>query len=47
VTDLLFARGIDVGIVQTDVLEALKKKPPFPDVEKVLAVHCETVRAGD
>ena len=36
VTDLLFARGIDVGIVQTDVLEALKQKPPFPDVEKFL-----------
>jgi len=36
VTDLLFARGIDVGIVQTDVLGALKQKPPFPDVEKFL-----------
>src|ERR1051325_8906014 len=36
VTDLLFARGIDVGIVQTDVLSALKQKPPFPDVEKFL-----------
>src|SRR5437763_16557310 len=36
VTDLLFARGIDVGIVQTDVLETLKQKPPFPDVEKFL-----------
>src|SRR5437763_2866754 len=36
VTDLLFARGIDVGIVQTDVLEALKQKPPFPDVAKFL-----------
>ena len=36
VTDLLFARGIDVGIVQTDVLEALKQKPPFPDVERFL-----------
>jgi TRAP-type uncharacterized transport system substrate-binding protein len=36
VTDLLFARGIDVGIVQTDVLEALKQKPPFPDLEKFL-----------
>ena len=36
VTDLLFARGIDVGIVQTDVLEAVKQKPPFPDVEKFL-----------
>jgi uncharacterized protein len=36
VTDLLFARGIDVGIVQTDALSALKQKPPFPDVEKFL-----------
>jgi len=36
VTDLLFARGIDVGTVQTDVLAALKQKPPFPDVEKFL-----------
>jgi TRAP-type uncharacterized transport system substrate-binding protein len=36
VTDLLFARGIDVGIVQTDVLSALKQKPPFPDLEKFL-----------
>src|SRR5437016_546277 len=36
VADLLFARGIDVGIIQTDVLEALKQKPPFPDVEKFL-----------
>jgi TRAP-type uncharacterized transport system substrate-binding protein len=36
VTDLLFARGIDVGIVQTDVLSTLKQKPPFPDVEKFL-----------
>jgi len=36
VTDLLFARGIDVGIVQTDVLSALKQNPPFPDVEKFL-----------
>jgi uncharacterized protein len=36
VTDLLFARGIDVGIVQTDVLEAVKQKPPFPELEKFL-----------
>ena len=36
VTDLLFARGIDVGIVQTDVLSALKQKPPFPNVERFL-----------
>src|SRR5438067_5967960 len=36
VADLLFARGIDVGIVQTDVLDTLKQKPPFPDVQKFL-----------
>src|SRR5437588_10740810 len=36
VADLLFARRIHVGIVQTDVLQALKQKPPFPDVEKFL-----------
>src|SRR5438067_1655617 len=36
VADLLFARGIDLGIVQTDVLQAIKQKPPFPDVEKFL-----------
>src|SRR5204863_8480069 len=36
VTDLQFARSIDVGIVQTDVLSTLKQKPPFPDVEKFL-----------
>ena len=36
VTDLLFARGIDVGIVQTDVLSTLKQKPPFPALEKFL-----------
>jgi TRAP-type uncharacterized transport system substrate-binding protein len=36
VIDLLFARGIDVGIVQTDVLASLKQQPPFPDIEKFL-----------
>src|SRR5215471_7724570 len=35
-TDLLFARCIDVGIVQTDELESPKQKPPFPDLEKFL-----------
>ena len=34
--DLLFGRGIDVGIVQMDVLSALKQKPTFADVEKFL-----------
>ena len=36
VADLLFGRGIDVGIVQMDVLSALKQKPTFADVEKFL-----------
>ena len=36
VTDLLFARGIDVGIVQMDLLSNLKQKPPFSGVEKFL-----------
>jgi TRAP-type uncharacterized transport system substrate-binding protein len=36
VIDLLFARGIDIGIVQTDVLASLKQQPPFPRVENFL-----------
>jgi uncharacterized protein len=36
VIDLLFARGIDVGIVQTDVLTSLKRQAPFPGVENFL-----------
>jgi TRAP-type uncharacterized transport system substrate-binding protein len=34
--DVLFARGIDFGVVQTDVLEEIKRSPPFPGVEKYL-----------
>jgi uncharacterized protein len=34
--DVMFARGIDLGIVQTDVLDELKQNPPFPGVEKYL-----------
>jgi uncharacterized protein len=34
--DVMFARGIDFGIVQTDVLDQIKRKPPFPGVEKYL-----------
>jgi uncharacterized protein len=34
--DVLFARGIDFGIVQTDVLDEIKRNPPFPGVEKYL-----------
>jgi uncharacterized protein len=36
VIDLLFARGIDVGIVQTDVLDSVKRQAPFPGVENFL-----------
>jgi uncharacterized protein len=34
--DVVFARGIDFGIVQTDVLDEVKRNPPFPGVEKYL-----------
>src|ERR1700726_3681337 len=34
--DVKFARGIDFGIVQTDVLDEIKRNPPFPSVEKYL-----------
>jgi TRAP-type uncharacterized transport system substrate-binding protein len=33
-TDVLFARGVDIGIIQSDVLAALKRHPPFPEVER-------------
>jgi TRAP transporter TAXI family solute receptor len=36
VTDIVFARGIDIGIIQSDVLAALKRNPPFPRVESFL-----------
>ena len=32
-TDLLFARGIDIAVVQTDVLASLKRQAPFPGIE--------------
>jgi uncharacterized protein len=32
-TDIVFARGVDVGIMQSDVLAALKRDPPFPGIE--------------
>ena len=34
--DVMLTRGIDFGIVQTDVLDEIKRKPPFPSVEKYL-----------
>jgi TRAP-type uncharacterized transport system substrate-binding protein len=36
VNDILFARGIDIGIVQSDVLVTLKHDPPFPGVENYI-----------
>jgi TRAP-type uncharacterized transport system substrate-binding protein len=35
-TDIVFARGVDVGIMQSDVLAALKRDPPFPGIENYL-----------
>jgi len=32
----MFAHGVDFGIVQTDVLDEIKRNPPFPNVEKYL-----------
>jgi TRAP-type uncharacterized transport system substrate-binding protein len=34
--DVMFTRGVDFGIVQTDVLDEIKRNPPFPGVEKYL-----------
>jgi uncharacterized protein len=34
--DVMFARGVDFGILQTDVLDQIKRNPPFPGVEKYL-----------
>ena len=36
VKDVIFARGIDFGIVPTDVLDQIRRNPPFPGVEKYL-----------
>src|SRR3954447_14903530 len=36
VKDVIFARGIDFAILQTDVLDEIKRNPPFPGVEKYL-----------
>jgi len=36
VKDVIFARGIDFGIVPTDVLDEIRRQPPFPRVEKYL-----------
>jgi uncharacterized protein len=34
--DVMLTRGIDFGIVQTDVLDEIKRNPPFPGVDKYL-----------
>jgi TRAP-type uncharacterized transport system substrate-binding protein len=34
--DVMFARGIDLGIVHTDVLDEIERNPPFPGVQKYL-----------
>jgi uncharacterized protein len=34
--DVMLTRGIDFGIVQTDVLDQIKRNPPFPGVERYL-----------
>jgi TRAP-type uncharacterized transport system substrate-binding protein len=34
--DVMLTRGIDFGIVQTDVLDEIRRNPPFPGVEKYL-----------
>jgi TRAP-type uncharacterized transport system substrate-binding protein len=34
--DVMLTRGIDFGIVQTDVLDEIKRNPPFPGIEKYL-----------
>lgn len=40
-TDLLFARGIDIAVVQTDVLASLKRQAPFPGIENFLQYVCK------
>src|ERR1700726_4217241 len=34
--DVMFARGVDFAIVQTDVLDEIKRHPPFTGVETYL-----------
>jgi uncharacterized protein len=34
--DVILARGIDFAILQTDVLDEIKRDPPFPDIEQYL-----------
>ena len=34
--DVVFVRGVDCGVVQTDVLDEIKRHPPFPGIETYL-----------
>lgn len=34
ISDILFLRGVDIGIVQSDVLAYAKRQPPYPGVER-------------
>src|SRR5262249_31138427 len=34
--DVMFARGLDFAILQMDVLDDIKRNPPFPGVEQYL-----------
>src|SRR5262249_4937062 len=34
--DVIFARGVDFAILQTDVLDEIKHNPPFPGIEQYL-----------
>jgi TRAP-type uncharacterized transport system substrate-binding protein len=35
-SDVVFARGVDLGIIGSDVLVALKRDPPFPGIDQYL-----------
>jgi uncharacterized protein len=35
-TDIVFARGVDIGVIQSDVLAALKRESPFAGIENYL-----------
>ena len=36
ITDIVFTRGVDMGIVQSDALATLRREPPFPGIEKYI-----------
>jgi len=36
VIELGFARGVDAAIIQSDVLDSIRHKPPYPDIENYL-----------